>query len=181
MKLGANSYSCTTATPPEVINDATTVSPWYGDFLAANPSYSMYNWYPINFYDAREGEPRDAIQATNSCTPLGIMNAVELDVGNLKRWLAGATGVSGPLVDNVYQNGYVLYFSDRRGMLPSVWGTQVAAPGTKTGDSGFEDVINSGVANGTPDGALDPTPPNKPISPEDVNENTHRRGFALAT
>jgi hypothetical protein len=105
------------------------------------------------------------------------MNAVELDVGNLKRWLAGATGVSGPLVDNVYQNGYVLYFSDRRGMLPSIWGTQVDAVGSKTGDSGFEDVINSSAANGTPDGALDPIPPNKPISPEDVNENGHLDNF----
>jgi Tfp pilus assembly protein PilX len=177
VKLGTNSYSCTTATPPEVVNDGTTVSPWYGDFLAANPSYSMYNWYPINFYDAREGEPRDAIQATNSCTPLGIVNAVELDVGNLKRWLAGQTGVSGPLVDNVYQNGYALYFSDRRGMLADPWGTQVDAVGTKTGDSGFEDVINSSTANGTPDGALDPIPPNKPISPEDVNENGHLDNF----
>jgi len=179
VKLGTNSYSCTTATPPEVVNDGTTGSPWYGDTVVEvnNPSYTMYNWYPINFYDAREGEPRDAIQATNSCTPLGIMNAVELDVGNLKRWLAGQTGVSGPLVDNVYQNGYVLYFSDRRGMLPSVWGTQVDAVGSKTGDSGFEDVINSSTANGTPDGALDPIPPNKPISPEDVNENGHLDNF----
>ena len=51
------------------------------------------------------------------------MNAVEIDVGNLKRWLLGqigknpATGLSsGPSVDYLAQNGYVLYFSDRRGM-----------------------------------------------------------------
>ena len=49
------------------------------------------NWYPINLYDAREGEMRDnAVPNTNSgnklyssCSVNGIMNAVELDVGNL--------------------------------------------------------------------------------------------------
>jgi len=43
------------------------------------------------------------------------MNAVELDVGNLKAWLNSNTG-TGKNVDYATQNGYVLYFSDRRGM-----------------------------------------------------------------
>jgi Tfp pilus assembly protein PilX len=174
-------YNCTVATLPEVVNDPTTVSPWYGDFLAANSSYTMYNWYPINFYDAREGESRDTQQANNSCTPNGIMNAVELDVGNLKRWLAGQTGVSGPLVDFQSQNGYILYFSDRRGMLPNPNGTQLAGTvGTKTGDSGLEDVVNRATAAGNPDGVLDPIPVGKANSPEDVNLNGVLDNFGAA-
>ena len=50
-----------------------------------------------------------------SCAIGGIMNIVELDVGNLRRWLLGTTGTN---TDGVPQNGYVFYYSDRRGMLP---------------------------------------------------------------
>jgi len=179
VKVGA-AYTCTVATVPEVVKDATTASPWYGDSLAANPSYSMYNWYPINFYDPREGESRDIQQNNNSCTPNGIMNAVELDVGNLKRWLAGKTGASGGAVDFLSQNGYILYFSDRRGMLPSPNPTQVAPANTKTGDSGLEDDINRTIAAGNPDGVLDAIPPGKAISPEDVNLNGFLDKFGAA-
>jgi len=174
-------YTCTVATPPEVPYDLTTVSPWYGNALAANPSYTMYNWYPINFYDPREGESRDIQQNNNSCTPNGIMNAVELDVGNLKRWLQGKTGVSGTLVDFIAQNGYILYFSDRRGMLPSPNGTQLpGTANTKTGDSGLEDNINRANAAGNPDGVLDPNPPNTLNSDEDVNLNGLLDNFGAA-
>jgi Tfp pilus assembly protein PilX len=128
-----------------------------------------YNYYPINFYDDREGHPRDTnlVTAAN-CNVNGIMNAVEIDVGNLRRWLGHAIGGapviagSGNLVDFVQQNGYVLYFSDRRGMVAN------PVVGVTTGEYGFEDVINSGSAAGVPDGALEP-----PVvaSPEDVNGN----------
>ena len=53
----------------------------------------------------------------NSCTTNGVMNAVEIDVGNLTRWLDGGITGHGGNVDYQEQNGYVLYFSDRRGML----------------------------------------------------------------
>jgi Tfp pilus assembly protein PilX len=175
-KVGAV-WSCIEAKPPEVTVDLTTKLPWYGDSKAGLQSVSMNNWYPINFYDPREGESRDTQQANNSCTPNGIMNAVELDVGNLKRWLAGTTGVSGPLVDYIFQNGYVLYFSDRRGMLPSPNATQVDPANTKTGDSGLEDVVNSANAAGNPDGVLDPVPANKVFSPEDTNLNKKLDNF----
>jgi hypothetical protein len=160
--------------PPEVTTDASTNSPWYGDSsqVAGSQSSSQYNWFPINFYDAREGEGRDVVWGNDSCAPVGIMNAVELDVGNLKQWLAGNTGVSGKSVDYVAQNGYVLYFSDRRGMMPNPNGTFVDPKNTKTGDSGFEDVINLGSgANGNPDGILEPIEPGKTQSPEDTNNN----------
>jgi hypothetical protein len=47
-------------------------------------------FYPINFYDTREGEMRDA---ANGCAVNGIMNAVEINVGNLGLWLAGKSPV----------------------------------------------------------------------------------------
>jgi hypothetical protein len=53
---------------------------------------SVNKWLPINFYDAREGEPRDSRPGGDpetSCSPIGVMNAVELDVGNLWLWLQG--------------------------------------------------------------------------------------------
>jgi PilX N-terminal len=116
------------------------------DGTAVTGASSQYSWYPINFYDPREGEVRDTSQA--GCAPNGVMNAVELDVWNLRQWLNGTFGGNGALTDNAKQNGYVLYFSDRRGMR---FDANVAPP-TKTGEYGFEDVINSAVALGTPDG-----------------------------
>lgn len=162
--------------PPEVTTDSTTGVPWYGDSKqAGGQSASQYNWYPLNLYDAREGEVRDVVVAGNSCTPAGLLNVVEIDVGNLKRWLAGTTGTNGPNVNYQTQNGYILYFSDRRGMLPNPNGTQVDAPNTLTGDSGFEDSVNRSSRIGTPDGRLDPSDahsdPNNTESPEDPNNN----------
>jgi hypothetical protein len=125
-----------------------------------------YNFYPINFYDPREGEPRDNAQpgaANGACQLNGIMNAVELDVGNLNRWLTNSA--SGASVNFTSQNGYLLYFSDRRGMV------QDPTNGNFTsGKYGFEDVINSNSVNGTPDGVLDAPGPNG-VSPEDVDQS----------
>ena len=181
---GNTTYTPKPGRPPEVTVDATTNSWMYGDSAQAQPGQSatQFNWYPINFYDAREGEPRDtkqpAGQATSdSCTANGVMNAVELDVGNLKRWLNGTIAGSGLNVDYHGQNGYVLYFSDRRGMLKNPNGTQVDPAGTKTGDSGLEDSVNRASAAGTPDGVLDPIPAGKQISDEDVNENGTLENF----
>lgn len=177
---GVTTYTPHPGRPPEVTVDATTNSWMYGDSAQPQPgqSASQFNWYPINFYDAREGEPRDVRQNNNdSCTPNGVMNAVELDVGNLARWLNGTIAGSGLNVDYHAQNGYILYFSDRRGMLKNPNGTQVDPAGTKTGDSGLEDSVNRNVAAGTPDGALDPIPAGRPISDEDVNENGTLENF----
>jgi hypothetical protein len=161
--------SCTKysyATPPEVQKDPVTGSPYFTD---GTSNTTRNNWYPINFYDAREGEPRDFNPSSGSnytdgsCTSEGIMNAVEIDVGNLKKWLQ--TSTNGQKVDTKSQNGYILYFSDRRGMLPNPNGTPVDPKNTKTGDSGLEDVINT-------DGSLEPQfTPAGSGSPEDVNEN----------
>src|SRR5581483_9513982 len=123
----------------------------------------------------REGEPRDTKAGNNSCTPNGVMNVVELDVGNLKNWLANdAVGSTVNYTDN---NGYILYFSDRRGMLPSPNGTQDHLAGSKTGDSGLEDVVNASSSTGNPDGSLEPLPAGKNESPEDTNNNGRLDNF----
>ncbi len=147
----------------------------YYDTSAATHN-SQYNWYPINLYDSREGENYDATQNTagwpsSTGTPNGIMNVVELDVGNLKNWLLGTTGATGTNVNYSVQNGYILYFSDRRGMQFAT-STQGANYAYLYGEYGFEDTVN--YANLTndlkPDGALDPANYNG-VSPEDVNGN----------
>jgi len=154
------------------------VTPTTPSATATPQSLTQFNWYPINFYDAREGEARDVDQGDNSCTASGLMNAVEIDVGNLQQWLQGNIGTSGGSVDYATQNGYVLYFSDRRGMLLNPNPTSAHAAGTKSGDSGLEDVVNSSSGAGTPNGLLEPTfagaplsPTGVSLSPEDVNEN----------
>ena len=154
-------------------NPTVSGSPWFAitnSGMVSN-SWTGSNYYPINFYDAREGEVRDNTVANNSCTTNGVMNAVEIDVGNLKRWLAGTIGTSGTSVDYAVQNGYILYFSDRRGMLPNPTTTSSHPANTKSGDSGLEDVINASSAAGTPNGALETVPLGKTLSPEDVNQN----------
>lgn len=131
-----------------------------GGTAAAPVPLANTSWYPINFYDEREGQVRDT-NAT-SCTINGIMNAVEIDVGNLNKWIKGTIGASGLNVEYQAQNGYVLYFSDRRGEVPSPFGTvspsgNVLRPAnTLTGEYGFEDVINNATSvTGYPDGLLD--------------------------
>ncbi|MBS1853503.1 MAG: hypothetical protein JST79_21605 [Acidobacteria bacterium] len=171
-----SSGSCSkSAKPVEVLTDTASSSWVYGANISSGAqSITQYNWYPINFYDAREGEPRDIKQGSStsgSCTTAGVVNAVEIDVANLKKWLAGTIGTNGTNVDYQAQNGYVLYFSDRRGMLPTSNAVGSHTSGTKSGDSGMEDVVNAANSAGNPDGSLDSIPSGKTLSPEDVNQN----------
>lgn len=142
---------------------------------------TSFNWIPINFYDAREGEPRDSRPATDTThvSPNGIMNVVELDVGNLWLWLqglppyAGGTGKSVPIT-NQYgnnENGYILYFADHRGMVPDAYPLTTFYNGL-SGMSGLNDVVNRASQPGIPDRALEPityyasaTPPYSPEDP----------------
>ncbi len=172
------------ATAANIAKDAANISAdWaFGLTPAAPPaatpqSLTQYNWYPINFYDAREGENRDLSRADDTCTTAGVMNAVEIDVGNLKKWLTGAIAGSGASVDYLAQNGYVLYFSDRRGMLLNPH-PPLGGAAAKTGDSGMEDVINHSSSVGTPDGVLDT--PGGVNSPEDDNQNGFLDNFGVA-
>jgi Tfp pilus assembly protein PilX len=148
------------------------------------------SWWPINFYDAREGEMRDnpvnnytptagnaGYPSTySSCSVNGIMNAVELDMGNLARWLNGTmgNGTTGASVNYSAMNGYVIYFSDHRGMITDPYasnGGQTPA-GVISGESGIEDVVNAAqnLTSTTTDGALEPKT-YYGYSPEDVDQN----------
>ena len=121
----------------------------------ANTRKNGKNFYPNNLYDTREGEVRDSV-ANSTCALGGIINIIELDVGNLQRWLTGTIGTNGTDVETLSHNGYLFYFSDRRGMLPNPSGNVV-------GEYGYEDIINPLVSTGTPNATLD--------SGEDVNGN----------
>src|SRR5215469_3447586 len=137
-------------------------------------------WLPINFYDAREGESRDARNGGTaaSCSPNGVMNVVELDVGNLWLWLQGkapyAAG-TGKNVNFTKDNGYILYFSDRRGMVPDPSTTGNGLYNRITGMSGHEDVVTSASQWGVPNNAMEPityyngTKGTGRYSPEDAN------------
>ena len=62
---------------------------------------------------------RDSQASTNTTSSLnGIMNVVELDVGNLQQWFAGVIATSGQYAfngpDALNNSGFILYTSDRR-------------------------------------------------------------------
>jgi PilX N-terminal len=144
---------------------------------ATDSSGTAYNWLPINFYDAREGEPRDVRPSGDpgtSCSPVGIMNAVELDVGNLWLWLQASgpySAGSGKQVSATTYNGYILYFADHRGMLTDQYPLTAFYNGF-SGMSGLNDIVNSGSSVGVPDGKLEAITyyltATVPYSPEDT-------------
>jgi Tfp pilus assembly protein PilX len=147
-----------------VANGAITTTP-----LVNSGANSQYNWYPINLYDAREGENNDVSQPVGTGTANGIINCVELDVGNLRRWLLGQTGTTGNTVNFSTQNGYVLYFSDRRGMQ---YDPNLAHNPSNIllGAYGFEDVVNYAAGSPfAPNGTLEPVNYNG-VSPEDTEQ-----------
>jgi hypothetical protein len=194
---GGQCTAWTAGTLPTLASDAGSGGEWAFGITPTTTStttpqsLTQYNWYPINFYDPREGEVREQswtqssqpqypTSTDQSCTTNGVMNAVEIDVGNLKRWLAGSIGTSGTNVDYVAENGSILYFSDRRGMLLNPNPTSNHPANRKSGDSGLEDLVNATVATGTPGGTLDAPMTGQQYSPEDVNENGVLDNFGAA-
>jgi Tfp pilus assembly protein PilX len=139
-----------------------------GTFTVTAP---QYGWYPINMYDPREGEVRDT--ATAGCAVAGVMNIIELDMDNLRKWLNGSIGGSGGNVETSSQNGYIVYYSDRRGMQLDPGVPPNPAATELNGEYGFEDVINIQAANGVPNGTLD--------AGEDVNGNGVVDTYGVAT
>jgi hypothetical protein len=131
------------------------------------------DYIPLTLYDAREGARRDD-PAGAGTSPLlsGVMHYVELDVNNLRLWLA----THGDTQD---LTGFVVYFSDRRGNKnlggDGVAADRAGADGTlytaddfgtddqETGELGFEDVINPASAQSVSNGVLD--------AGEDLNGN----------
>jgi hypothetical protein len=109
-------------------------------------SQNSNDYWPLALYDTREGNLRDSLATTSAnITPAGIMHYVELDVNNLRRWLAGTIGATGTQARN--DNGFIVYFSDRRNNRNAV--------NQETGELGFEDVVNPADVNGAPNNVLD--------------------------
>jgi hypothetical protein len=125
-------------------------------------SASPFDWWPNTLYDTREANRRD-VSLTAPIEMGGVMHYVALDVNNLKRWLAGSIGATGTTVRNA--NGYIVYFSDRRGNHD--WRD---ANMPETGEYGWEDVVNPASAAGDPNGTLQ--------KGEDVNSNGTLESYA---
>jgi hypothetical protein len=119
---------------------------------AANSTDSR-NYWPNVLFDAREASYRE-LAITAPMRMGGVMNYVSIDIGNLKRWFAGAIGTTGTAARN--NNGYIVYFSDRRGNHNDA---EAGAP--ETGEYGNEDSFNPGAgaaseaANGILEGGED--------------------------
>ena len=116
------------------------------------------DYWPNALYDTREGNVRDAAGQLGTKTMYlgGIMHYVELDVQNLSRWLSGT--IAGRGTQALNNNGYIVYFSDRR----NNWHDPVT--NQETGEYGFEDIINPTIAAGMPPNGARETG-------EDVNGN----------
>jgi hypothetical protein len=139
----------------------------------ANWSTQVTDYIPMALYDSREGARRDD-SAGAGTTPLfgGVMHYVELDVNNLRLWLATHA-------DTQDLTGFVVYFSDRRGNKnlgsDGLAASRAGADGIlytdddfgtddqETGELGFEDIVNPTSAQSVSNGVLDVG--------EDVNGN----------
>ena len=98
-------------TPPQLQN-APVLVVGAGTMGAGIAQVAAQAGHVVMLYDAREGSYRE-VATTAPMTMGGVMNYVSIDVGNLKRWFAGTIGATGTLALN--SNGYIVYFSDRRG------------------------------------------------------------------
>ena len=120
------------------------------DYWSTDP----HDYWPNQLYDTREGNYRD-VATTGSGSGMrvgGVMGYVTLDVANLTRWFAGAipaSSATGNLAWN--NNGYIVYFSDRRGDHNE----DAATANVETGEYGFEDFINPPNSDGAPNNTLD--------------------------
>jgi hypothetical protein len=110
-----------------------------------NNSTNPYDWWPNTLYDPREGNFR-TVATTANMNVGGVMQYISLDVGNLKKWLAGTIGTTGSQALN--NNGFIIYFSDRRG------DHNENDSDKETAQYAYEDQVNPTSAAGTPDGTL---------------------------
>ena len=147
-------FTCADPTPTAVIRIQRLRDNAGGDcnaYLTTN----AYDYWSNALYDAREGNYRDV--ATNTAMTMGgVMHYISIDVANLKRWFAGTIGATGSQALN--NNGYIVYFSDRRGDHNEALGGE-----PETAEYGFEDAINPANAAWVTNGVLD--------GGEDFNEN----------
>ncbi len=128
-----------------------------GQATSYTASLAPTDFWPNTIFDAREGWSR--LIATNSGMNVGgVFSYVALDVDNFRRWLAGTIGTTGAQALN--NNGYIVYFSDRRGDHNE---NDATTADIETGEYGFEDSINPAAAAWAKSNALEVG--------EDFNEN----------
>jgi hypothetical protein len=134
--------------------------------IAITPTPTGTDFWPNVLFDTREGTLRDvspggnigapAINYNQMVTPGGVMHYIEVDARNLATWLAPGGGGHGAFDLLTAPNDYTLYVSDRRGnwvngaALPGPW-PPLSFSQSETGEYGFTDFVNSGVASGCPD------------------------------
>lgn len=94
------------------------------------------DFWPLTLFDAREGWTR-LLPEADGMHMNGLFGYVAFDARNFSRWIAGTIGSTGNQTWN--NNGYIIYFSDRRGDHDE---TQTGDP--ETGEYGNEDWINPG-------------------------------------
>jgi hypothetical protein len=145
----AQSDNCREPSPNAVIRlqrvrDVPTFAASRCGFTGAWPNIATVSlistdYWPNVLYDTREGQTRDGLGGTNIALG-GLMHYVELDVNNLRRWLAGQIGANGLNAKN--DNGFIIYFSDRRNNNDAAL--------NETGEYGYEDVVNLTNAAGNP-------------------------------
>lgn len=120
-------------------------------------SLTATDFWPNTLFDAREGNTR--LLATSAGMNVGgVFSYVALDVDNFRRWVAGTIGTTG--TDALNNNGYIVYFSDRRGDHNE---NDPDTPDIETGEYGFEDSINPAAEVWAKTNALE--------TGEDFNEN----------
>jgi hypothetical protein len=158
-------------------NYATATGPCGVSGGAAPPLPSDY--WPNALFDTREGYNRETPPGApfNSTVTLGgIMNYIELDVGNLAKWFSGTIGTSGPHTEDpvIAPNNFVVYISDRRGnyvptgTITASW-PPISPSGHETGEYGYFDLVNSSNIKGCPDNTLEPPVAAGMPSPEDLD------------
>jgi hypothetical protein len=119
-------------------------------------SINAADHWPNVLFDTREALQRDFNPGTTNLILGGVMHYITLDVANLSKWFKGtAPYIGGSGINALTNNGYSVYFSDRRNNRD--------AANLETGDYGWEDFVNPASGTGAPNGVLD--------AGEDVNGN----------
>jgi hypothetical protein len=140
-------WLCNDPTPDAVLRLQRLRDNSHGTVCTYNGTTRSTDFWPNALFDTREADFRNLV-TTAPMNLGGVMHYVALDVGNLKRWLAGTIGTTGATALN--SNGYIVYFSDRRGDHNETGATV----DQETAEYGFEDVVNPASATGAQDGTL---------------------------
>ncbi|MBY0494820.1 MAG: hypothetical protein K2Y23_11450 [Cyanobacteria bacterium] len=131
-----------------------------GCAVAANnysASLTPTDFQPLTLFDAREGNSR-LLPVTDGMNEGGIMGYVALDMDNFRQWVAGTGAYAAGTGNQALNiNGYIIYFSDRRGDHNETAGD------VETGEYGNEDSINPANAAWAKTNLLE--------AGEDFNEN----------